>query len=432
MRRLEVDVMVIGAGTAGFGAAIAAGRKGLNTCLIERSYIIGGVLATAPGMPFGGGYPLNKTIGGIYEELMQSLYTLEPPAAAIRECALTEFGPEVYYDEAELYYRMHKMLDEANVNLLMDTRAIEVKKDGNNITSAICIEGLEYLEIVAKTYIDCSGDGTFSIMAGVPYQKGDDDGKMMAPSMIFTMNNVDREKAFASGEGPHYIEFTLKGAKEGKIPNDMYGMYLMKALRDDAVFFNTITIPGVDGSHPKEVTKGAAHARKRCLEVAKYVKEALPGFENAFMSGLSPTLSIRETNRLIGMHILTKEELLNATKFDDGIVCCDNPFDDVGRGGAKSTHDRIGKYGRYYRIPFSALIPKEVGNLMFAGRNLSADPMAFASVRGMPTCMAMGQACGTAAYYSINKDIKVQDINTDELISDLQLQGVAGLGEETL
>lgn len=117
----------------------------------------------------------------------------------------------------------------------------------------------------------------------------------------------------------------------------------------------------------------------------------------------------------------------------NGILLCDNPIDDVMRGDCRSmTHDSIVEGGAYYTIPFHSLVPKEVENLMFAGRLISADPMTFASVRGMPQCMLMVQSIGLGAFYIINEAIVVQKIDSNKILKDMQNQGVSGIGKERL
>jgi hypothetical protein len=136
---------------------------------------------------------------------------------------------------------------------------------------------------------------------------------------------------------------------------------------------------------------------------------------------------VRETRKLEGVYRLTGADLARGTQFHDGVVCCDNPIDDVMRGDASMTHDAAVADGAYYTIPFRSLIPKAITNLLFAGRIVSADPVAFASVRGMPQCMAMGQATGTAASLALASGCAVQDIDTHELVGELERQGVHGL-----
>jgi len=154
----------------------------------------------------------------------------------------------------------------------------------------------------------------------------------------------------------------------------------------------------------------------------------VPGFEAAHMAQLSPAVGVRETRRLEGLIRVTGEDLARGTKYDDGIVCCDNPIDDVMRSDANMTHDAIVTRGDYYTIPFRALVPRAVANLMFAGRIISADPVAFASVRGMPQCMAMGQATGTAAALALRDGVAVQAVDRRALVAELTRQGVHGLG----
>ena len=112
---LKADVVVVGGGTAGFGAAVAAGRLGLDVCLLESSSKVGGVMAFCPGMPWGAGYPCNTPVGGLMSELAERLYAMEPPAAAKRPCALENFGPEVHYDHDIATLTMFEMLEEAGV-----------------------------------------------------------------------------------------------------------------------------------------------------------------------------------------------------------------------------------------------------------------------------------------------------------------------------
>ena len=129
---------------------------------------------------------------------------------------------------------------------------------------------------------------------------------------------------------------------------------------------------------------------------------------------------------------ITGEDLAKGTKFFDGIVCCDNPIDNVMRSNSSMTHEAIVDEGSYYTIPFRSLIPANVTNLMFAGRIVCADPTAFASVRGMPQCMTMGQATGIAAALTLKSKTTVQAIDIKALVRELSRQGVNGLGESAL
>ena len=144
------------------------------------------------------------------------------------------------------------------------------------------------------------------------------------------------------------------------------------------------------------------------------------------MSDLGPTIGVRETRKLEAVHRILALELASATKFEDGIVCCDNPIDDVMRTDAAMTHDAIVAKGSYYTIPFQAMVPRKIENLLFAGRLVCADPSAFASVRGMPQCMAMGEAVGVAATIAQAKNLIVQALDPAGLIPVQPRIGVPG------
>ena len=205
----------------------------------------------------------------------------------------------------------------------------------------------------------------------------------------------------------------------------------MKGFYPDTVFCNSVVVRGVDGTDPMDVSKAAQEGRRRCHQLSEFLISDIPGFENARMTQLGPTVGVRETRKLEGMHRISGADLSRAMKFDDGIVACDNPIDDVMRG-SEMTHDAIVGEGSYYTIPFRALVPRKIENLMFAGRIVSADPVAFASVRGMPQCMIMGQATGTAAAIAIGHKQVIQDIDTAEVVASLQHQGVNGIGGQPL
>ncbi len=429
--RLTTDVLIIGGGTAGFGAAVAAGRLGLEVCLIESSDKIGGVMASCPGMPWGAAYPCDTSIGGLMAELSERLSIMTPPAAEKRPCALANFGPEIQYDHDIATLTMFEMLEESGVQIRLNSTAVKPVMGGQRIAAVEFFDRLGAHKITPKIVIDCSGDGDISAKAGVPYTLGDGKGNMMGVSLTFHMIDADWDRVFTN-EDPYFREYAAKGIAEGRLHKDLAQLYLMKGFHNNTVFCNSIVIRNVDGTNPMDVTRATQEGRRRCHQMAQFLRSDIPGFEKSRMTSLGPTVGVRETRKLEGIYRVTGEDLANATKFPDGIVCCDNPIDDVMRASGEMTHDAMVEDGAYYTIPFRSLVPQKIENLMFAGRIISADINAFASVRGMPQCMAMGQATGTAASIAIRNNLFVQSVNTDKLISALQAQGVNGLGGEAL
>jgi hypothetical protein len=422
-RTETTDVLVIGGGTAGFGAAVAAGRAGLHVTLIEATSKVGGVMAFCPGMPWGGGYPVDHIIGGLLEELTVRLERMDPPAAGKRPCTLANFGPEIIYDHDIATMTMFEMLQEASVRTRLNATAIAPCMDGSTIQSIQCCDRNGLFTVIPKIVIDCSGDGDISAKAGVPYALGDASGNMMAVTISFHMLGVDWDTAFAQPD-PYFTTYAAKGIAEGRLHPDLKKLYLMKGFHAGDVFCNSVHVRGVDGTDPVAVGNATQEGRRRCHQLAQFLQRDVPGFGAAFMTQLSPTVGVRETRKLSGVYRLTGTDLARATKFHDGVVSCDNPIDDVMRSDDAMTHDAAIGQGDYYTIPFRSLIPADVSNLMFAGRILSADPVAFASVRGMPQCMAMGQATGTAAALALAAGSDVQSVDTGALVGELTRQGI--------
>ncbi|WP_171101132.1 FAD-dependent oxidoreductase [Ruegeria sp. HKCCD7255] len=423
MKTEHTDILVIGGGTAGFGAAIAAGREGLQVTLLEATSKIGGVMAFCPGMPWGGAYPMDQIIGGIIEELTERLASMIPPAAEKRACTLDNFGPEIIYDHDVATLTMFEMLEEAGVRIRLGAIALEPKMQGTKIASVSCCDRHGPFTIQPKIVIDCSGDGDISAKAGVPYVLGDASGNMMAVTISFFMICVDWDRAFADPD-PYFQKYAAIGVADGRLHSDLMKLYLMRGFHEGTVFCNSVHVRGVDGTDPLAVSAATQEGRRRCRQLAAFLRSDVPGFERAHMAMLSPTVGVRETRKLQGMYRLTGKDLASATKFEDGIVACDNPIDDVMRAEGDMTHHAAIQSGQYYTIPFRSLVPEEITNLMFAGRILSADAVAFASVRGMPQCMAMGQATGTAAAMALGSGIAVQAVPTKNLVRRLSANGI--------
>lgn len=428
MRECKTDIAIFGAGPAGIAAAWQAGKDGKNVILVEATDRIGGVMGSCPGMMLGAGYPLGHSIGGFFEEFVNRMYTANPPIAERRACSLENFGDEVvYYSEYGLTI-LYDMLEEAGVTLLVSSIPEKVLVEENEIKGVECLNSHERFLVEAEMYLDCTGNGEIGYRAGVPYSKGNEEGLMMGASLTFMMENVDWDKAFEDTTDPYIEKYAAKGIEEGKIHKSIPQIYMLKGFKKGSVFFNTVTVTGVDGTDPKSVLKGTVIARKRALELARFMKEEVPGYENAFVSGIGPSIGIRETRRLEGMYSVTYEDVALATKFKDGIVACDNPLDEVFRDENTThySHEAALKEG-YYTIPFRALVPRKVMNLMFAGRCMSVDVKAFASVRGMPQCMLMGQAIAVAAVEAIENKCTVQEVSGERINNKMKHLGVWGI-----
>jgi len=431
----EADIVVVGGGSAGVGAAVAAGRSGAKTILIEASYLLGGIIAKSLGMPLDAAYPYDVPIGGICEEWLQRLYNYDPPAATKRQCLLKGFGIETFYDPDYGIHELFELCSEAGVVVIPGAVGLDMEmKDEYTVKSVIYYDKGGRHDIITKYVIDCTGDGDIAANAGIPYVKGDGNGDMMAGTVTFMMANVNIDVAFNDAQDPFKRDIVKKAQAEGKMHPEMYNLYQLKGQRRNTVLFNCVHIKGIDGTDIMDVNRSTLEARKIAFELVKYIIKELPGYENAYLESMGSTIGIRETRRLEGVYELSAEDCLSGRKFPDGVVACNTSVDDVLRGKSMKSvvkHDSLIERGVYFTVPFSSLIPKKHKNILFAGRCLSADFTALAIARNISTCFLMGQATGVAAGLALKENLAVQDVNRDELIGLLKNQGVNGLyGDE--
>lgn len=432
--QLQTDVAVFGAGPAGIAAAVTAARAGLSVHLVEVQDRIGGVMSSCPGMMLGGGYPCGRSVGGFFQEFVDRLATNRPPAAERRPCSLAEFGDEVVYDPEYAILVLYEMLARAKVNLLTNHVTDRVVMTDARIAAVDLVQPQERVRLRARVYLDCTGNGDLAAKSGVPFTTGDDQGKMMGASLTFFMENVDLELAFADHSDPYFTAWAQRAIASGRIDKSIKQIYMLRGFHPGSVFLNTVTVTGVDGTDPESVLAGTHLARTRAIDLARYLQAEVPGFQHSWINRMGPVVGIRETRHLSGLYQLNHADIASATHFADGVVACDNPLDEVFRDetAPEYSHQLALDRGQYYTIAFRCLVPRRVENLMFAGRNASFSPRAFASVRGMPQCMIMGQAIGIGAMLAIGRRITVQEISGAQVCARLTQLGVNGIDGNSL
>ena len=177
----------------------------------------------------------------------------------------------------------------------------------------------------------------------------------------------------------------------------------------------------VDATDPEQLTRAEIEGRRQCREYFRFLRERVPGYEEAVLVSTSPAIGVRESRRILGEHVLTGEEILAATRFPDEIAQCGAPIEDHHAGS--DTRWAYLPEGATYGIPYRSLLPREVENVVVAGRCFSATHDAHASARSMGTCMAMGQAAGTAAALAAAGDVAPRELDPAALRARLQEDG---------
>ena len=443
-RVIETKVLVIGGGTAGFGAAVAAARNGANTLLIEKGQMLGG-MATAglvgPFMTCFDDEGENQVVKGIFEELCRKA---EERGGAIHPskvdnmssyCSYLSTGHKhvTPYMSETLEVVMEEMVLEAGAKILYNVHLCDVLTEGEMITGVLVSmkEGLALIR--AEIYIDCTGDADAAFYAGVRCVSGDEsDGTMQPVSLFFEIGNMDREKFVGALE-----EKKAKG--ELGIPfNNCWSWYVKEArkngdwtlVRDEVGNYeqpiagrwkiNTTRMTHIDATNTEELTKAVMEGRRQVQELMDFFRKYVPGCENLQLLQVASVIGVRETRHILGRYKLTAEDILERKHFEDAVCTfayAIDVHDTEGNGGV------LKSVNSYYTIPFRCLVPEDINNLLVAGRCISGTSEAAGSYRVMPCCIATGQAAGTAAALALQEGRNPGDVNCGALRETLLEQG---------
>ncbi len=421
----ETEVLVCGGGPAGVGAALAAARTGAKTVLLENQICLGG-MATAGMVNRLGPYHDQQQfiLRGIPWEVLQCLVdrglAQDPIVCPRRDWCnyWLVFDPE----------GMKKVLDElvldAGVTVAFDTRITAPVMDGDRIRGVITESKSGRQAVLARVVIDATGDGDVAARAGAPFELGrDGDGLLQPMTTFFKCLNMDWPTARAYAL-EHHAELVERAREE--VGNDFVLAGTDNYLHAEETYFNCLHEHDADGTKTEDISRAATALRRKLWGNLDVLRRHVPGCENISLITSAPAMGVRETRRINGEYQLTIDDVLNARQFDDQVYryAC---FVDIHepRPGGKSEHaDRNPPPGQSYGVPYRCLLPQGVEQLLVAGRCLSATHDALASVRMMPSCMAMGQAAGTAAALAVRESCSPRTLAPASLRRQLTADGV--------
>ncbi|HEY8416521.1 MAG TPA: FAD-dependent oxidoreductase [Limnochordales bacterium] len=418
--RLAADVAVVGGGAAGVNAAVAAARLGLDVLLVERHGYLGGtstgVLDTFYGFFTPGAIP-KRVVGGIPWEIVQKLLARR---AAIMRPNTYGAGMGVTYNPTVLKFVYDELAEAAGVRLLLHSFCTDVLMAGDAITGLV-VDGKQGLFAVkARVIIDASGDADVAARAGAPLEQAGVDGPVQSATTTFTLGGVDVERARAVPR--RELEALMREAHTSgryRLPRQEGSVHITP--HPGVMVANMTRMPAVDGTDPVSLTAAEVEGRRQVQEYVRFLVENVPGYERAFLLGVSTHVGIRESRRIIGEYRLTADDVLSARKFPDGIAQCGAPIED--HHGGSDTRWQYLPEGEVYHVPYRCLVPQKVDGLLVAGRCLSATHDAHASVRSIGQCMAMGQAAGVAAALALRRKTSVRDVDTSALRAQLEQMG---------
>ena len=400
-----VDVLIVGGGSAGFSAAVAAARNGAEVLLLERfSYIgglaTGGLIILLLTMDDGAG---RQAVGGLCQEIVGRMERRnavyyppreqwnDPDSKLIdhySQWGLVWGSPapgghrvrySVAFDAHEFIYAADQMLKEAGVRVLYQTWACEPVVDNGSVKAIVIQNKAGRQAIATKVVIDATGDGDIFAGAGESFEL-----ERVHPWLWFEMANV--EAAAVPGRG---LFFHTPGGGRVLVPWGGEARVNRK----------------IDATDPAEVSAALTDGRDMVMNEAGRLRSTVPGFENATVSLMADQLGITESRRLQGDYVMTREDL-------------DRRFDDV---IARTGHWT--KYDCVYNIPYRSLLPRSLDNLLVAGCCISVDHRVHHATKEIPPCMATGEAAGTAAALAVKSGDSVKELDVAVLQKQLRAQG---------
>lgn len=422
---LDADVVVVGGGSAGLAAAISAARSGARTALIEHYGFFGGN-ATAAWV---------GTICGLYRKTEEGFPLVCAGfagswAEGIKGLGLG-FGPVPYRETAVFLYvpwAFKWLADkwvaaEPNLTPLLHQTVTEVVRTGRTIEAVVIGSKRGPAAVTGKVFIDASGDADLAFHAGCRVESGGT-GQRQFPSMQFLMHNVDVAQAY--GAGLEKLNELLAGP--GQEPawdlSRTHGAILPTPRPGEVLGAMTrVSIEGrpPDTTDPFEATAAEIAGRAEAEKAGRFLIGHMPGFQQAYFADTPTQLGVRETRRAVGEYVLSGEDVLGAARFDDGVACGAWPQEFHVHG--KETEFKWLEPGAYYQIPYRALVAKEVDNLLFAGRCISATHEALASARVIGPSMAQGEAAGIAAAQAARAGCPAAGADVDEVRRVLRERG---------
>lgn len=446
--REQVDVVVVGGGSAGFCAAIAAARNGARTLLVEQNGFCGGMATSGLVGPFMTCYDKSgdrMIIRGLFEEVVNRLVeqggAIHPGGVSagsaftsyivVGHNHVTPFDPEI------LRRVIDEMLKEAGVSVLYHTSFVEPVMEGERLRGIITHSKNGLQMISAKIVIDCSGDADVAYRSGVDCELGDEaSGRIQPATMFFRIGNVDSDKLeadilankdnFYRKNGVNYRSFHWRVSQaraNGDWTLQRVSVGLFRGVKKDEWSVNTSRIMGVDGTDAESLSKAEMVGRQQVKEIFDFLRKYVPGCENAVLLSSASQIGIRETRHIKGEVVLETENLLGGQVPEDAILLASNSIDVHGRFGPLSNEYVTVENGEWYGVPYGSLIPEKVENLLVAGRCISATSEAAGAIRLMPLCMETGHAAGTAAALAVRADVTVRSLDRRVLQEQLIKEG---------
>lgn len=436
----ETDVLVVGSGPGGLGAALGAARAGARTTLVERYGCFGGNL-TAVGVESFAWYRHEGTVdsvgvGAEIEARARAEGATSPESQSLSQA----------FDAERFKVVADRLVEEHGITPMLH-RAFAAPIVENGVVRGIITESKSGREaILAHRVIDATGDADVALRAGAPCRAAEPE-KRLSVSVAFSMTGVDKRAFLAAvtEESPKYRDWA--GNHEWDIrtdgkEDDMFSPFLRKPFKraveaglippqfitmagtygtvhdnGDLTYLNLVHMDGYDGTSADDLSRGEIEGRRQAMVAIEALRGFMPGCETARLRNFGMTLGLRDTRKIDAVYNLTEADVRGQARFEDSVGIFPEFIDGYGVLVLPTT-------GRYFHVPFRSLVPRGVSNLLVAGRAIGGDEISHAAVRSMMCCTVSGQGAGVAAAVSLRAGVPSEDVSVPALRGELARQGV--------
>jgi hypothetical protein len=422
-----VDVLVVGAGSAGCCAALAARESGVaSVLLVERYGFLGGsstqMLDTFYGF-FTPGETPKKVVGGLPDRVVDAL---DAAGAVFLRPNTYGAGTGVNYNPERLKLVWDELLAHAGVRVMLHATLVAAEQDATDrIVGVVISTKRGFFRIAAQRFIDASGDADLCHLAGVPHEKAGEHEPAQTLTTTFRMSNVDLA-AYERAGGKKFLMRAMAEAVDARthpLPRKSGSLHAMNAR--GCISTVAVRVADIDATDFEQLTLAEREGRRQAFVYERFFRDRVPGFADSNIIGLSHQIGVRETRRVFGEYRLTRDDCLSVARFDDCVLLCGAPIEDhrARKDGGEETVWGYVPGGAAYDVPYRTLVPRGRDELWVAGRCFSATHDAHASCRSMAQTMAMGQAAGTAAALSLASRCGARDLSMSALQTQLRERG---------